>query len=657
MLMKLFFCETAAHVRQAILEEEGTVLALTSAAAAEAQARGRVYVRLEDYYDEHELLKHYGELFTVERSWSLWVDQLLQGLLPDFRRAHFEPARASSFTMLCWYAEWFVGAHVLRQVLDKLHPEVVYYWPWEPIKPPPHLQEVRSIYCSLLPIIAPQHDIRACAIDPVATAEAACMPGSAQAPGSSSLTQSVSRALLNKTLTLLDVTGLRPQLRLLHQQGLVRMLRGSLGAARSPQAVLMLGNGYDLYSLASCLLDHGVRVDWLTTTLNTTRTPGGTSAPQHLCAEQLVGLWPVVAEQPGIWAPLERWGIGRNDRAEAILRYWWHHVIPALWQGYRQAEAALAQRQYAAVVAWESGGDTLSGSMLQAAEQHKLPRLIYQHGSTARIGYWPAYVRDAETLLVYGEGTAAHLDRHRQDPRVERATIVPVGSARLDWLRQPPTRRKGAQLRRKLTRHDRRPIILYIPAAFGGYARGIGDLVGYADVSYLELLQRAMLVFAEFPQVRLLYKDFVPSFSLASPMEVFIRRSVPNGEVIRNVSLPLLCQAADAIIVDHIITALGEVLLTRKPVLAYCPEGPWPVLEPPDARALLRRRAQLAETPETFLSAIREFLHTGQFAELDAPDNSFLRAYSTHLDDGRSAERAAEAVLSAIAASVIKKPG
>jgi len=100
--------------------------------------------------------------------------------------------------------------------------------------------------------------------------------------------------------------------------------------------------------------------------------------------------------------------------------------------------------------------------------------------------------------------------------------------------------------------------------------------------------------------------------------------------------------AVDAIIVDHVVTAIGEVLLTPKPLLVYMPH---PHLSSPQAKMMLEKRATVAETPAEFVAQVRAFLQAGKYLELENPDTEFLRTYCTHLDDGLSAQRAADVIL------------
>jgi len=97
--------------------------------------------------------------------------------------------------------------------------------------------------------------------------------------------------------------------------------------------------------------------------------------------------------------------------------------------------------------------------------------------------------------------------------------------------------------------------------------------------------------------------------------------------------------------VDHAITALGEVLLTPKPLIVYKPNLDGVVS---NATALLRKRAMVAESALEFEAHVRALLQAGQYPEVANPNTEFLQAYCTNLNDMRSAERAAAVILKGI---------
>jgi hypothetical protein len=182
---------------------------------------------------------------------------------------------------------------------------------------------------------------------------------------------------------------------------------------------------------------------------------------------------------------------------------------------------------------------------------------------------------------------------------------------------------------------------MYVPTIFGTYGRSISDIAGLPDVSYLELLLRVLGLWKETPDVRLLYKDFAVANDSTRVIPEFIAGNIPNGSVTTR-RLSDLAWAVDGIVLDHAITALSEVLLTRKRLVVYLAK---PHKSSPEAVGMLRKRATVAETPEEFISSVKSFLTAGDFSEISTPNDEALLMYATHMNDGQSAARAAKAII------------
>jgi hypothetical protein len=178
---------------------------------------------------------------------------------------------------------------------------------------------------------------------------------------------------------------------------------------------------------------------------------------------------------------------------------------------------------------------------------------------------------------------------------------------------------------------------------FHGHERYLTPGLLDDDVSYLELQQRILGIFADFPQVRLVYKEFVGGDHTYNPIPDYLRQKLPDALVIRDIPVVSLIWAVDGIICDYPGTALLQALLTSKPVLAYIDNRLFRTF--PEAQALLRKRAWLADTADEFATQARMFLANGQPSGANLTNDEFLSAYGTYLNDGRSAERAADLIV------------
>lgn len=663
MVERLIFCETSQHVGIAVLNiitgsANYDLVVLTPEAAWECQLRGQSYLKIEDFYSEADLSTHAQDVLEDEIKWANWVDEFLRHKIPVLRQAKFSPANAS-FNLLRWVLDgFFEASYVLTHFLARVRPQEVSYWAWESTEPPWHLRHKNPIYSALLPMGAPRYGVslREMSTGAAGPGDASLVLGSNQReheqqhlPGNrlGSFVKHLGLAEAD-AFSWLKRSRVGREIKLLRDAGLSKYFWSLVKQSMSSARVLVIGNGYDLDPLIPELRKRGVRVTWLHSVFLTGEyitTLGKASGVKTNLQDDLAKLWPTIIEQEAFWAPLTKWGVGRNARAEIAFSVWWHRIIPELWHRYQSALKIVSRRDYLAAVAWEAGV-TSCGPLLQAAAMRSIPRLIYQHGSAARIAvseFYP-YLLHSERFLVYGKGTAEHLQRNGPSCGDARAEVVPVGSSRLDALRARMNPRRVEVLRARLHGNDNRPIILYVPTIMGISGKGLSVETGYADVSYFELQERIIRLFARFPSVNLLYKE-IPSHDVWNPIPDLIQREIPTGRAVLAPPLAELVWAVDAIILDHVSTALGEALLTRKRLVVYSPNLAGHAFEPPEAQVLLRKRAIVAETPDEFVEVVRTFLSTNDFTEMNAPNDGFLRAYSTHLNDGSSAERAVNEIL------------
>lgn len=102
----------------------------------------------------------------------------------------------------------------------------------------------------------------------------------------------------------------------------------------------------------------------------------------------------------------------------------------------------------------------------------------------------------------------------------------------------------------------------------------------------------------------------------------------------------LLIDAA-VIILDGVGTTSMEAAITDKPLFILTNRANYY----PEVKQLLAKRAVIADTPEELISRVKEYLTTGKYPA-DLRNREFVKAYGTHLDDGRSADRVIEFLIS-----------
>ncbi len=593
-------CETHAQVLAAPSVTE--ILALTPEAAWHCQKTGKPYRKLEDFYSESELAAQHPAMFAAELEWMDFTDRFFAAAIPEFAEARFRPALAAGFLFQTLFDEFFFAAHALNGLL-RATDRPICFWPAAQPAIPDHLHPNHNVIPSILPDLAGS---RAIPMSPLRTSD------SELSSSPKSLKPAVRKLFRNR---------LMGEYRQLRHAGLPSYLAACVRSKKKGR-VLVLEGGYDLDPLVLAIRRAGVAADWLTDLL-----PSSKSEPID---QRISKTFAEIAQQPAFWKPLEHCGLTPNPLVEASLAHWARQLIPQFWRAFQVAQTTLAKTRYDAVLAWEAGAGTLIAPMLQAAELADVPSVLYQHGSSARTSgtWWDSWLAHADKLFVYGTGTAAQLNRTY--PANAKATVVPVGSARLDSLKASMTPARISQVRTRLAGNDLRPIALYVPTYFGGYGRATSDAACYPEVTYFETQQRILGLFAAYPNVRLLYKDLKTVNSLANPIADFLERNVPNSS--RMPVPPRLAEAffaVDLIIVDHVITALGEALLTDKPIIVFDPGALDAIPEAPEARELLRQRVRLATTPDEFEILVREFLKAGDFSPVVQPNSAFQASFST----------------------------
>ncbi|WP_129671607.1 hypothetical protein [Candidatus Chloroploca sp. Khr17] len=656
--MRIILCETASQIRQIvafqIAEPEISIVALTPDAAWACQRLGRTYIKPEDIYSDEELACNSSQIFTSSFEWIDEIDGSLQAHIPQFADAQFGPAQAWCLVLQSWLGEYYRGWHILQRLFKQYQPNHVLCWPYHEIEPRWNFVEDQSVLSLLLPQVASYCGVPFKILPEVSEHNSTISQNSTtrSLPYSRFALERFIRSYINPLIMAAQrqfgSSKWWAEVRHIYKTGLMNVPIPKITSAHKRMRLLTIGRGYDLDPTITILRREGIPIDWLDMYVpGTSHGPTCADPPLDAGLQTLLHqLWKSITPESMLWKLFKAWGLQPVQRAQQQFSHWWHEIIPQLWSGHQRAAVQLARKRYHAVIGMDAGGETLSGAMMQAAAAANVPRILYQHGSSSRIRTvgWQHFLVNTDLFFVYGSGTAQLIERDRLRHAETIAQISLIGSARLDFLRTGTSKLLISSLRALLHRNDPRPLILYIPTNFGGPARPFGEQTGYPDVSYFELQQRILRIFKGYPSVRLLYKDFSLANSSYNPVPDFIRAELPDVTIVHDLPLTRLMWAVDAIIVDHAITALGEVLLTKKPIVVYDPD-PIEGLELPDARDLLRRRATVAITPDEFEAAVRTLLNRGDFTEVNQPDDSFLRAYCTHLNDGKSAERAAAEVM------------
>lgn len=268
-----------------------------------------------------------------------------------------------------------------------------------------------------------------------------------------------------------------------------------------------------------------------------------------------------------------------------------------------------------------------------AARAEKIPVITMQHSS---YGYWLwriAKYTDAvmsDYKLVGGQGVVRYVEE------VEKAGCkpVPTGLAMLDPLLvvAPPSRT------------TRRRRVVYPLAS---YAK---NYIPYSNSrltlgEYFEVNRAILSVLGKHPEYDVIvYPHPAPSFRAnAQALERWSERQQwPHVSFDWNGDTVKAMQAADLIVIDSPSSVMLQATTTRRKIMLY--NGIFPMTV--EGVAALRKRTVYHDQLDTFVEELDRTL-TARDVDIARLDNEeFVRAYGTYLHDGRSLERATEALRS-----------
>ena len=229
--------------------------------------------------------------------------------------------------------------------------------------------------------------------------------------------------------------------------------------------------------------------------------------------------------------------------------------------------------------------------------------------------------------LTYGEGTTHAYERARlPNP----AQLVAVGSAHLDAL--------GETSRRRPARPARRRVVYVIPYSLGshtycGFALPISDRLSARAQAVI--VDRLAGLAASGTEVTIKLHPEAGASGQNPPWLETARRSPGVRVIEEGFTFARLLEDCDAVIIEVATTTLLESMAAGLPVFVLTSI----VRPPPEHVDALTRRAVCRDDPDALMDEVSSWVRDGRY-DADLGDREFLRLYGTHLDDGRSAERA-----------------
>lgn len=589
-------------------------IALTPDAAHGFLVAGEEYFAVEDFFDVRVFKAADDPMLKLQSSWSDQVDQFGWQALPELKECQLRPAGDYFFFLKQLSDMLYKTTFSLTHLILTANPKRVIYFDYGDSEE--HVDDTlyftRSIYSEMLPLIAEQNG---------AELESKTTPKRGGV-NPLSRTYNLKRRIKPQTLT---------RMKQARRAGISRLLSAALG---SKSGQIIYQNAYDIPFVMNIMRDKGFSTQATDELLALTHGKKDTDLKAAL--QQL---WPRLRSEPFFTRPFSWAGCDTVNIAEAQLKHWWLNIIPRIYATSQSLRRQFATSPPKATVI-SSATTPEEHALLHAARYLKVPTFTYQHGGFEGNCDYSTYdmtdLRQSDHRIAYGELTADYFNRRADQYNEPRAKTFAAGSPRLDKI----GREGDSGSKRTLDLNKQSSEVLYVPTIYSD--NWYLSQSAYLSVPYFELLLHVTQLMRR-SENHFIYKTF-PGLS-NDPIATAIANDCPNASVVSDIPASQLIWSCDAVVIDHPSTVLLEAMLTKKPIFVFS-DSRYLSLRP-EARELLQKRVALCEDHQLYLPKLQKFLRSS-LKELSDPNDEFLLAYGTHLNDGRSAERAANLLESII---------
>lgn len=648
------------HAMKVLRQREITqysILALTPHVGYALEKMGLPYHSPEDYHTEDEI-NNVGleDLSKVERFCTM-LDQNLLDRWELLKEHRINPANLSWYQIKTLFNSVSIRAFIGRRVIESETPKEVIYFETDPELVSEDLFFVHeSAWSSTIPAVCAALDV-ACHSIKVKTDPAVL---NTQPKGRSQSFKSKLKHLVRRNLGDKRVDSLRGSIHTTRNfvQASVSAFRRGNYTSRS--TVLFTATGYSVGKLLQHVRNKNEFnvLYW---------DPQKSQAPAYINPSMAPKVRHYENDQPScgpleqrgkqVWSQLELLsdfkamfcfsGVDCYSVVQSRLKRLVELSIPEMVRSFFVARSlAQTERPFAMVEAVAAGGKIQAAAL--AAKQAGIPIVVYRHGSSSGFTKMETAVHDviehveleqADHVLALGEGEVEYLEKRNPT----NTQIIPIGSAVLDTLRNGRPTATRDTLHRRFGLDPSKRTVIYVPTMMHGNIR----VTPYANPSptrMFELQRRIVELFEEFPDVQLVAKLPPSNQHPTSPIVRVIQdRGWKNVAVITEPFLSVLGMA-DMFITDFPSTPFVEMLTTDKPILV-CGQDfptPWaPGVWHPSVLEMWKERVAYADDLEGFLDMVRSFIREDRFQPVNS-NNTMLKLFGTHLDDGKSVERAYE---------------
>jgi hypothetical protein len=401
--------------------------------------------------------------------------------------------------------------------------------------------------------------------------------------------------------------------------------------ARTRATVLVINEPYEWAHILPRLSKEGLKILFV--------SEGHFSDGNNESGEELRPGFKLLESDPSFQRYFEFGGVDYYPLLKDRLAWIWH-ASPGLFEDVSRKVSELKERHNISALLRCSSAPGTDHAINESARRFGIPVLVWQHGAVScyrKITQFRDYadLMTSDYTFVFGKDVAA---AYGQTGREFPARVIAVGAPSLDAIAN--SKEYSAARPRQSGPAGGRKRLLYATSNYMqnhwyyGWPPPQSDRKFFQDqlciVNYLRTASEQGLVDAIVklhPAPEYLDPPWVSDLNTTDALRVV------KGEE----SFDDLLKRSDVVVLDFPSTTLLKSLATASPVFVltgHC-------LFNAEAQAMLGKRAVAVGKADELVSALRSFFADGSYPA-NVKDQSFLKGYGTHLNDGKSGARALE---------------
>ena len=295
-------------------------------------------------------------------------------------------------------------------------------------------------------------------------------------------------------------------------------------------------------------------------------------------------------------------------------------------------------------------GSNIHQTISLISSQSQSQFIVYRHGDSAGHVMMESIthpvidrleMQSSDYVLAFGHGDVMYLS----GDNTSTAKVIPVGSAVLDNIHATNTKNSSSEIAKKYGLDSSKKTVIYVPTTMDGNIR----IIPYRSQSpsrRFSIEREIIEVFANHPQVQFIVKfPLLPEYPFSATARLIKDLNIENCFIITDPFLDLI-PIADMFVTDYTSTNFIEMLTTDKPILV-CGQDfplPWnPDKWHPSILQMWRERVEYYDDLPEFKENLDKKLLSMEFNSISS-DDTLLKLFGTHKNDGCSLERAISAL-------------